>query len=76
VTCSHLPGGVVICRGPKTEAVPTKTQRSAGYCQDCKRRRVQTLVGHWPIVPSYYGPHLTWRCPDGHDAPAPGWEFE
>jgi hypothetical protein len=73
VTCEFR-DGMVLCRGPRTRAEPTVYQRSAGYCTGCRKRRVQTLIAHVPIEPSYYGPHFTWRCPCGKDMSAPGWE--
>jgi len=75
VSCSFLPG-MVVCRGPRTRPELTSIQRSAGWCTACRRRRVLTLVGHWPIEPSYYGPHFTWTCSCGNAMSAPDWEVE
>lgn len=68
--------GAVVCTGPKTEAQRTGRKISAAYCPACKHRTVLELVAHWPIEPSYYGPHFTWTCECGGEKPAPGWDVE
>lgn len=37
------------------------------WCYVCRKRRQFTFTVHVPVDPmSYYGPHLTFECSEGH----------
>jgi hypothetical protein len=58
------------------QAANPPEQRSAAFCPDCKRRRVQDLVMLVPVMDhtmredqlmaaAFCGPELKWKCPCG-----------
>jgi hypothetical protein len=76
MTCNHH-GNVTICRGPEMERCKELEQRSAVYCDRCRRRTVHTLVSYMPKMDSetmdegqmmaaaFYGPELRLECSCG-----------
>lgn len=83
-----MSGSLHIYRGPRMEEKPCNPprQRSAAWCESCRRRRVHDLIVLMPVMDpatmrdnemmaaAFCGPGFRWKCPCGEKMYAPGWE--
>jgi len=66
-----------ICRTQaETRPVPNR-RRKRWWCFKCRKHQMHTLMGSYPVEPSYYGPSFWWNCPkcNGEYVLFPGQEW-
>ena len=56
---------VIICRGPKMKEVKNEPLGER-WCFKCRKRTEFMHKVMAPVEPSYYGPHPTIECANGH----------